>query len=183
MGDITQLLSEAARGDDSALEAVFERVYPELRRLAASRRRAAAVDGSLDPTALVHEVFLRLVGSDRLELQNRRHFFACAARAMRMVLVDHARRRSASKRGGDAERVTFTEGLGDGRGDAAEVLDLDRALDDLAEISPRGREVVDLRYFAGLTAEETAELMELSLRTVHREWKRARAFLHARMGG
>jgi RNA polymerase sigma factor (TIGR02999 family) len=179
--EITALLGKVRDGDAAAIQRVFEAVYPELKRLAAARMRAAAGDPSLSPTELVHEAFLRLVGAHRLELEDRRHFFACAARAMRLIVIDHARRSSAQKRGGELVRITWNEELPLAGTLGPQVLDLDRALDELAEVNPRGREVVDFRFFAGLTAAETAELMELSLRTVNREWQKARSFLYAWM--
>jgi RNA polymerase sigma factor (TIGR02999 family) len=141
----------------------------------------SAGNPTLSPTELVHEAFVRLVGARRLELADRRHFFACAARSMRMIIIDHARRSSAKKRGGEAVRVTWTEGLPVPEQAGREVLDLGRALDELDQVNPRAREVVDLRFFAGLTAAQTAELMDVSVRTVNREWEKARAFLYARM--
>jgi len=181
MSDITTMLGAARAGDRKAIQVVFETVYPELKRLAAVRLRASAGAPTLSPTELVHEAFLKLVGAHRLELEDRRNFFACAARAMRLIVIDHARRSSAAKRGGDAIRVTWSEELPTPTTIGPRWLDLDRALDELAEINERAREVVDLRFFAGLTAAETAELMELSLRTVNREWQKARSFLYARM--
>lgn len=177
--EVTALLRSAQSGDPSALHDVFARVYPELRALAGSRLRDASA--TVGPTELVHEVFLRLIGSRRLSLVDRRHFFACAARAMRMVVVDRMRRRAAEKRGGHARQITWTESLPGTGDDEASLLDLDRALGDLQEINPRAHEVVSLRFFAGLSAADTAELLGLSLRTVHREWQKARAFLHARL--
>jgi RNA polymerase sigma factor (TIGR02999 family) len=179
MSDITAILAAARRGDHAALQSVFEQVYPELKRIAAARLRSAPGTPTLTPTVLVHEAFLRLTGATRLELEDRRHFFACAARAMRLILIDQARQASARKRGGEAVRVTWTEDLELADAGGGQLLDLDRALDQLAEVNARAREVVDLRFFAGLTAAEAAELMDLSVRTVHREWEKARAFLYA----
>ena len=179
MTEITELLGSAREGDPAALERIFEMVYPELRRLAMSR--LSRDHATLTPTELVHDTFLRLIGAQRLELEDRRHFFACAARAMRLIVIDRARRVAASKRGGEALRVTWSEDLPQGAGDASSMLDLDRALDHLQGVNPRAHEVVNLRFFAGLTAPETAELLGLSLRTVNREWQKARAFLYAQM--
>ena len=183
MGHVTTLLGAARDGDDEALERVFEAVYPELKRLAISR--LASPEATVTPTELVHEVFLRLVGSEHLELADRRHFFACAARAMRLVVIDRARRSAAEKRGGQASRVTWSENLSQAPSPSgpslSSMLDLDRALDRLHEVNPRAHEVVHLRFFAGLTAPETARLMDLSLRTVNREWQKARAFLYTQL--
>ena len=181
MGEITQLLSRSAAGDAAALDAVFEHVYPELRRLA--RAQLGRGDHTLSPTALVHEAYLKLLGGAALPLSDRRHFFACAARAMRNILVDHLRAASADKRGGGLQPVTL-EGI-----DAAApalalpLLDLDVALDHLDQLNPRQREVVELHFFAGLTYDEIAELHACSERTVIREWQRARAFLHSQLAG
>ena len=180
MGEITEWLARARGGDSSALDRVFEALYPELRRLA--HARAAAGERTLTPTALVHEAYLRLLGSATLELNDRRHFLACAARAMRAIVIDHARRRSAAKRGGPGDDVAldaveFMLGID---GDE-ELLELDEALNSLERVNPRLRQVVELRYFAGLEFESVAELMDCSLRTAKREWSRARAFLHARL--
>jgi len=181
MAEITNLLAAARSGDDEAIQIVFETVYPELKRLAASRINRSPGNPTISPTELVHEAFLRLVGAQGLELADRRHFFACAARSMRLIIIDQARRSAAQKRGGGTVRVTWTEELPANPMPGAQLLDLDRALDELDEVNRRAREVVDLRFFAGLTAVQTAELMELSLRTVNREWQKARSFLYARM--
>lgn len=181
MEEITACLVAARDGKQGALEQVFERVYPELKRIAASRLMAAPDRPTLSPTVLVHEAFLRLVGAEKLELEDRRHFFACAARAMRLVIIDHVRLSSAQKRGGEVIRITWTEDLPLAATTGTELLDLDRALDGLAHVNPRAREVVDLRFFAGLTASESAELMGLSKRTVDREWEKARAYLYAHL--
>lgn len=180
MGEITELLSRSAAGDGAAMDAVFQRVYPELRRLA--RAQIGRGEHTLTPTALVHEAYLRLLGAVALPLQDRRHFFACAARAMRNILIDHLRAATADKRGGGLDPVTL-DGLelaGPGLGLA--LLDLDEALDALDQLSPRQREVVELHFFAGLGYQEIAELHACSERTVIREWQRARAFLHAQLG-
>jgi len=181
MGEITELLSRSAAGDAAAMDAVFERVYPELRRLA--RAQLGRGEHTLTPTALVHEAYLRLLGATALPLSGRRHFFACAAKAMRNILIDHLRAATADKRGGGLDPVTL-EGLGtEAPGLSLQLLDLDAALDALDEISPRQREVVELHFFAGLTYAEIAELHECVERTVIREWQRARAFLQVHMDG
>ena len=181
MAEITELLAEARGGEEAPLKAVFDRLYPELKKVAAARLRAVPAGATVSPTVLVHEVYVRLVGSKNLTVRDRHHFFASAAQAMRHILVDKARRANADKRGGDLERVELEEDLGTDGPRALEILDLDRALEVLGRINPRGREVVDLRFFAGLTAPETAELMGLSLRTANREWQRARAFLYTQL--
>lgn len=145
------------------------------------RLAAFKPSATITPTVLVHEAYVRLIGSGDLELNDRRHFYACAVRAMRFILVDHARRSNADKRGGELNQVTWTDDLDLPVFPVEDVLDLNRALEELAAINSRAREIVDLRFFAGLTAQETADLMDLSLRTVHREWEKARAFLRVLM--
>jgi RNA polymerase sigma factor (TIGR02999 family) len=181
MGDITVLLAAARDGDNAALGQVFDRLYPELRLIA--RARVAAGERTLTPTVLVHEVFLRLIGNAELALNDRRHFLACAARAMRTIVIDQARRRSADKRGGTdvdvpLDAVSFQ--LAD-NGNDNELLALDDALNQLNTVNPRQREVVELHYFAGLSFPALAELLDCSERTAKREWERARAFLHAQL--
>jgi RNA polymerase sigma factor (TIGR02999 family) len=182
MSEITELLARSAQGDAAAIDAVFAQVYPELRRLAAAQLGRG--DNTLTPTALVHEAYLRLLGASALSLSGRRHFFACAARAMRNIVIDHLRAASADKRGSGIAPVTL-----DGTADlgievpalSPQLLDLGEALDALDAISQRQREVVELHFFAGLGYAEIAELHECSERTVIREWQRARAFLHAQL--
>jgi RNA polymerase sigma factor (TIGR02999 family) len=181
MSEITELLARSARGDDAALDAVFAHLYPELRRLAAAQ--SARGDHTLTPTALVHETYLRLLGAAELSLADRRHFFACAARAMRNIVIDRVRAATADKRGGGAQPVTL-EGLAiEAPALSAQLLDLVDALDALELVSPQQRQVVELHFFAGLGYPEIAELHECSERTVIRQWQRARAFLHAQLDG
>jgi RNA polymerase sigma factor (TIGR02999 family) len=178
MAEITELLSAARDGDDEKLGHVFEALYPELKRLASSRARAQP-GSAVTTTALVHETFLKLTQAGDLDLQDRLHFFRCSAKAMRHILIDQLRAAIAGKRGGGVRPVSLPADLaGDG---LAEWLDLDRGLDDLDEVDPVLREVVELRFFAGLTEDEVAELMDCSTRTVQRKWRRARAFLYARL--
>ncbi|MCH9651652.1 MAG: sigma-70 family RNA polymerase sigma factor [Deltaproteobacteria bacterium] len=179
IAEITELLDRCREGDRAASDAVFAQLYPELRRIAAGKLFGS--DATVTPTVLVHEVYLRLTAGTALDVESRRHFYTSAAKAMRHVLIDQARRKAASKRGGDEQRVTFTEGVADRLFDDGSFLDLDRALKELATINGQGRQVVELRYFAGLTAIETAELLGISESTVKRQWKRARAFLVARL--
>lgn len=181
MGDITVLLAAARDGDDAALGRVFDQLYPELRQIA--RARVAGGERTLTPTVLVHEAFLRLIGNAGLTLNDRRHFLACAARAMRTIVIDQARRRSAEKRGGavtdlSLDAVPFQ--LADSGSDD-ELVALDEALNQLNLVNPRQREVVELHYFAGLPFPTLAELLDCSERTAKREWERARAFLHAQL--
>jgi RNA polymerase sigma factor (TIGR02999 family) len=180
VGEITELLVAAREGDPSRLEAVFAAVYGELKRLASWHAGARSRGSTLTTTVLVHETYIKLVGARQLELRDRRHFFACAGRAMRHILLDHARAALADKRGAGATPIELPAELA-ARPASAEWIDLDRALGELDEVHPELREVVELRYFAGLSREETAALLECSERTVQRDWQRARAFLHARL--
>lgn len=170
------LIRSRSEGLDLADE-LFARLYSELERVA--HRQLRASDGvTLDTAGLVNETYLRVVDQDRVTFQDRAHFFAYAARAMRHVLVDRARRRNAEKRGGGRRPLTFTE-----RGiavdeSAAVLVELDDALILLAEQSPRLAEVVDLRFFAGLTEQEAGEVLGVSARTIRRDWFKAKAFLH-----
>ena len=176
MGDITELLRAAQSGDDRSLDAVFASLYPRLRELAASRLGGQPGEHTLSATALVHEAYLKLVDAQRLDLLDRHHFFACAARAMRQILVDRARARGAVKRGGPIEPLTLSHA--DGVSSAQpELLDVDAALDRLDAIDMALRQLVELRIFAGLTLEQIAETSGRSLRTVSRDWQRARALL------
>ncbi len=177
MGEITALLVDVSNGDEQALHQVFEQLHGELKRIAVQRLSQAS-GNTLTPTVLVNELFLKLSGSETLTLNDRRHFFACAATAMRQIMVDAARAAKADKRGGQLVFVTLTEGAAD---DDPEIIDLDQAMDELELVNPGLRELVDLRFFAGLPMEQIAELRETSLRSLHREWARARAFLHAQL--
>ena len=174
--EITQLLRQAESGDAASLAMVFQSLYPELRQLAASRLRGS--QHTTTPTVLVNEFYLRFTGGAPLSLGSRRHFFAAAAKAMRWIVVDQARRRQADKRGGGQAAITLSERLFASSPDE-EVLALHEGLEALQELNPRRREVVELRYFVGLEFSEVAELLGCSERTAKREWAQARAFLHA----
>lgn len=179
-GTISLLLERAAAGDERALDRVFALTYTELHRLARLVRRATpgAPGATLSSTALVHEAYLKLVPAAEREWRGRAHFFALAARAMRQVLVSAARARLAAKRGGDDEvPVTLDESALSAPPRPERLLALDEALDRLAALNPRQAQIVECRYFAGLTAEETADLLGVSEPTVHRDWRSARAWL------
>lgn len=178
MAEITELLRQAHAGDKHALGDVFDRLYPELRRIATSH--APAQGRTLTPTVLVHEAYVRLLGNERLTLANRHHFLACAARAMRGALVDYVRRITAAKRGGSAADLDIDDlaAVLSDMHQHEDLLALDNALDRLDAVSPRQREVVELRYFTGLEFGEIAQLLDCSERTAKREWERARAFLY-----
>ena len=174
------LLRAWSQGDEEALERLTPLVYRELRALAAHRIRRERAGHSLEPTALVNEAFVRLIGQERVAWQNRSHFFAVAAQAMRRVLVDHARRRAAAKRGSDAARVTLDEAeiaAEVDRGGQVDVLELDAALHRLQHLDPRQTRVVELRFFGGLTTNEVAEALAVSVSTVEREWRTAKIWL------
>lgn len=174
--DVTALLLAWSDGDEAARSRLFEAVYGELRRLARGRLRAERPDVSLAPTALVHEAYLKLIDQRRVRWQNRSHFFAIAGRVMRRILVDHARARAAVKRG--AEIRVPLDGV-DVATTAVDVdmLALDAALDRLAAIDRRQSELVELRFFAGLTVDETAVALDVAPITVKRDWALARAWL------
>ena len=178
-GPVTQLLADARGGDRGAMDRLFSLVYDEL-RVHAHRRRLfqGGGDEMLNTTALVHEAYLKMTEPASLSYQDRGHFFAVAARAMRQILVDAARRRKALKRGGGAAVEVLDEARVGVDDHAADVLALDLALTQLATLDERLSKLVELRFFAGLSVEETAEVLELSPRTVKRDWRKARALLY-----
>lgn len=178
MAEITELLTSGDRDPD--LQGVFDRLYPELKRLAGARLAVMSGGQTLTPTVLVHEAYDRLIQASNLDIKSRRHFFATAGKVMRHIIVDHLRAGSSLKRGGDQIAITLTESIA-ADSDIPHLLDLDRALDELDQINPLQRELVELRFFAGLPMSEVSELLEMSNRTAWREWQRARAFLHARV--
>ena len=182
--DVTALLARWSRGDSDALDALMPIIYAECRRIAARQLALERRDHSLDPTALVHELYLRLVDQRRASWENRAQFFGVAARLMRRVLVDHARARHAEKRGGDAVFVSL-DAAADTPDDSqvADVLAIDEALERLAAHDPEQVQIVELRYFAGLTVEETARVVGRSSRTVKREWRLAKAWLYQELRG
>lgn len=181
-GAVTQLLARAAGGDDGAVTSLFDLLYRELRILAATAMRSERAEHTLQPTALVHEVFLRLA-DDTASIENRRHFFGIAATAMRRILVEHARARHAAKRGGHAPRVSIDDVAVPAPTslDPVDLEALDAALTTLATLDARQARVVELRYFAGLTVEEAADVLDASPRTVKRDWQMARAWLRREM--
>ena len=180
-GPITLMLEAAGTGDRQATENLLPLVYQELRHLAEIRLAKTPPGNTLQPTALVHEAYLRLVGSDEPAWNGRGHFFAAAAQAMRQVLVDQARRRASLKRGGERRRVDMEAVEPIIEPPTTDMLALDEALQELERSDPRQGRIVILRYFAGLSNEETAQAMNLSLRTVEREWRFARAYLRTRL--
>jgi RNA polymerase sigma-70 factor, ECF subfamily len=179
--EVTQLLVDWSGGDQAAFDKLVPLVYEELHRLARRYMGREQAGHTLQTTALVNEAYLRLVDQKRMRWQNRAHFFAIAAQMMRRVLVDHARKRRYAKRGGDQLRVSLAEAEGLSQERAADVVALDEALESLAEIDPQQARVVELRFFGGLTIEETAEVLGLSRDMVNREWATAKAWLYREM--
>jgi RNA polymerase sigma-70 factor, ECF subfamily len=174
---ITHLLQRWSQGDRGAAEEVLPLVYDELHRIAAREFRRSRGDQTLQATVIVHEVYLRLSGHEGFRFSSRAHFFALAAKLMRQILVDHARRQNRLKRGGPAEKVTLTETAGLVEPRAPDLLAVDKALEKLEELDPRKAAIIELRFFVGLTLEETAAQLGISPETVGREWRRARAWL------
>ena len=182
-GDVTQLLARWVEGDRAALDAATRLVYAELHKIAAHYLQQERGEHTLQPTALINEAYLRLVKEDRPGFENRKKFFAFAARLMRQVLVDHARSTGAEKRGGGVAKVPLNEAVDFVPDRAHEFLALNEALDGLAEFSPRKAQVIELRYFGGLSAEETAGILDVSIATISREQRMAEAWLSNAMTG
>jgi RNA polymerase sigma factor (TIGR02999 family) len=180
--ETTRLLRAWASGDQSALEQLTPRVYDELRRIAGRFMQDERPGSTIQTTALVHEAYLKLVDVTNVDWQHRAHFFAISAQIMRHILLDQARRRVAAKRGGAAPRLNLDEAPDVGSSRAREVIALDDALTALAKINPRQARVIELRFFAGLSVEETAEVSKVSPDTVMRDWRLARAWLLAELG-
>jgi len=175
--EVTQLLIKWSNGDHEALEQLVPLVYDELRRLARGYMRREGQGHTLQTSALINEAYLRLVDQKTVQLQNRAQFFGFAAQLMRRILVDHARSRSRIKRGGGARMVSLAEQAVISN-DVAEVIALDDALKNLAEMDPRKAQIVEMKFFGGLTNEEVAEVLKVTSRTVEREWRKAKAWLH-----
>jgi len=180
-GAVSQLLQAWGRGDVQARDDLVPLVYRELKRKAAAYLRQERLDHTLQPTALVHEAFVRLMGQERVTWQNRAHFFAIAAQMMRRILVDHARRHQAAKRPGVTLKVALDDKIGAEQPRDCELLLLDQALEELTRIDPRQAQIVELRYFGGLSEQDAAAVLSLSRATVSREWQTARAWLYRRM--
>lgn len=181
-GNITLLLQQSSQGDPEAKQAILTLVYERLRAIAQKKMRNEPGQHTLQPTALVHEAFIRSLG-DEASPENRHHFFWMAARAMHHILVEHARKKAALKRGGDHQQVDMDDFTGAIEPPSLDMLELQTALEKLEKEFSRAHEVVMLRYFAGLTAEDCADMMGVSLRTVEREWRFARVFLKNAMEG
>jgi RNA polymerase sigma factor (TIGR02999 family) len=179
--DITGLLVAWSNGDRAALDSLVPLIYAELHRLARRYMRQEGPGHTLETTALVNEAYLRLVNQKQVNWQNRTHFFAVSAQSMRNILVDMARGRKRQRRGGDAEHLSLDESLVFSEERASELIALDDALTALAKVDERKGRIVEMRYFGGLSVEETAEVLQISVATVDREWRRARAWLYSEL--
>ena len=181
--DITQILQEVSGGNREAPARLMPLIYDELRRLADYYLRRERPDHTLQPTALVHEAYLKLIDQTRVDWQNRAHFFGVAAQLMRRILVDHARRHRASKRGGFQQKLTLDEAVDYSQPRDVDLVKLDDALTALAKFDARQSRIVELRFFGGLTIEETAEALGISPATVKVDWSMAKAWLCREIGG
>ena len=181
--DITKLLLHHQRGDREAFDRLMPLVYDDLRRLARGRLRGSPRGRTLDTSALIHEAYLRLVDQKAVEWQGRAHFFAVAARAMRLIVVDYARERTAQKRGGGEPPLQLDENLLSADEQATQIVALGDALAELEQIDVKLAQVVECRFFAGMTEEETSQALDMSMRTVQRSWFRARAWLRQALEG
>jgi RNA polymerase sigma-70 factor (ECF subfamily) len=179
----TQLLMDMRDGRPQAAQGLMEVLYPELRRLAASYLKAQRPDHTLEPTALVHEAFLKLIDQTSPAYSGRAHFFAVAATAMRHILIDHARADQAAKRGGGWTRISLHDDVSPSAGSIVDVIALDDALKTLAELDDRQAKIVELRFFGGLTVDEVGEVLGISRSTVEEDWRMARAWLSRRLSG
>jgi RNA polymerase sigma factor (TIGR02999 family) len=175
--DVTALLQNWCRGEERALEELIPLVYDELHRLAHRYMVRERPDRTLQTSALVNEAYLRLIDAGRVSWQNRAHFFAVSSNLMRRILVDFARKRRSRKRGGEARKVELDEGFVPSPTRGADLVALDEALEALAEFDPRKAKVIELRFFGGLTPEETAEVLQVSPDTVYRDWRLAKVWL------
>jgi RNA polymerase sigma factor (TIGR02999 family) len=182
-GDASTILQAAGAGDTVAAAQVLPLVYDELRKLARARLAHVPPGQTLQPTALVHEAYMRLLGKADLQLESRRHFFFAAARAMRDILVEHARRKAGPRRGGGRQRVELTEAMADDGPPSDDVLAVNEALTELEKEDPLKAQIVHLRYFAGMNAREAAGVLGISERTLHRHWRFIKAWLQTKLGG
>lgn len=180
--DITQLLIQMTDGNTEAVNQILPMIYSELRKLASSYLRRERSNHTLQPTALVNEAYLKLIDQKKVKWQNRAHFFGIAAQVMRRILLDHARKHTAEKRGGAAEVLPIEEEiLVVSQEKSAELIALDEALENLAKMDEQKAKIVELRYFGGLSIEETAEVMGVSVPTINRQWKMAKAWLYGQV--
>src|SRR5688572_11022753 len=179
--NVTQLLIELSNGDGDAVDILLPLIYDELRKLAANYLRRERPDHTLQPTALVHEAYIRLIDQSRVNWQNRAHFFGVAAQIMRRLLVDHARKHNAEKRGQDFQKLSLDENIDRAVERSAELIALDDALKTLATFDAPKARMVELRYFGGLSIEETADVLGVTPTTIKRHWRFAKAWLHGEM--
>lgn len=184
-GNLTQLLHAAATGQRRDVDALMAAIYDDLRRLAISHMKAERHDHTLQPTALVHEAYLKLIDQRNTDWKDRVHFFAVASRIIRRILVDHARERLALKRGGNADRVALDDidAAGEAGSDGVDLVTLDAALSELATLDATQAQIVEMRYFGGLTIDEIAEALQIGKRSVDRHWAAAKAWLLFRLDG
>lgn len=175
---VTQLLIDLGNGNDGALNQILPQIYNELRRLAGYYMSRERPNHTLQPTALLHEAYLRLIDQRRVDWKNRAQFFGLAASMMRRVLVNHARDRAAGKRGGDAVKVTLSIAAGVFEQPDVDAIAIDEALEKLAQLDPRKSRIIEFKFFTGLTTQEIAEVLDISTATVEREWNFARAWLY-----
>lgn len=178
MSDLTGILSDCAAGEDRAMDELIAAVYPELRRIAHARLRGERKDHTLSTTGIVNEAYLQLIDQTMASWRDRAHFLAAASRIMRNILIDYARKRGAAKRGGGALRIEYTENVPGKESNLEQLLILDTALSELADRDPRLERIVECRFFGGMTARETAATLDISQRTVERDWTRAKAYLY-----
>jgi RNA polymerase sigma-70 factor, ECF subfamily len=179
--EVTVLLAQLVQGDQQAASRLMPAVYRELRQMAARYMRREREDHTLQATALVHEAYLKLVDQTSANWQNRAHFFAVASQVMRHILIDHARANLREKRGGGCQVIQIDEGLAFSPEQSEELLEVDAALQRLSELDPRQGKIVELRFFGGLTVEETAAVLGISPKTVKRDWSVAKAWLHGEL--
>ena len=182
-GEITQLLDDVRQGKRESQQKLLELVYDELHRLASAYMRRERKDHTLQSSALVNEVYMRLFGDARISWESRGHFYVAAAQTMRRTLIDHARKRAAGKRLGMLHPVALTDSLAMSHEEPESMLDLDRAMQHLATMDDRQSRIVELRFFAGLSVDETAEVLGISAKTVKRDWASARAWLEGELRG
>lgn len=180
-GDITQLLIAWSNGDRDALNKLTPLVYDELRRIARNKLRQHGADGLLQPTVLVHEAYIKLVDETRVQWRNRAHFYAIAANTIRRILVDEYRKRLAEKRGGRTRVVSLEDGDGISPAQNVDLLALNEALEKLSKLGPRQAEIIEMRFFGGLANNEIAEALKISLATVEREIRTAKAWLYSQL--
>lgn len=175
--EITQLLNEIQESEE-AYDELFPLIYQELKQLAFSNLQSESNDVTISKTELVHEVYLKMINQEMVEFENRNHFLAIASRCMRQILIDHARKRKAQKRGGDKEKITYIDQLLKIEEQADEMIDLDKKLDELAELNERLAKIVEMRFFGEMKITEIADVLEVSNRTIKRDWAKARGWLY-----